>query len=38
MSQPITDEPLAKDIFGDALISYKPLALNCADTASPPPN
>jgi hypothetical protein len=32
MSQPISDERLAKAVFGDALISPKPLTLDCSDT------
>ncbi|HET9624653.1 MAG TPA: hypothetical protein VFP84_24970 [Kofleriaceae bacterium] len=31
MSQPITDEELAHQVFGTALSSVKPLALDCAD-------
>jgi len=31
ISQPITDEELARRVFGSALISPKPLALDCSD-------
>jgi hypothetical protein len=31
MSQPITDEELARRVFGSALLSPKPLALDCSD-------
>jgi hypothetical protein len=31
LSQPITDDELAKQIFGDALISAKPLTVDCSD-------
>jgi len=30
MSQPITDDKLARLVFGTALVSIKPLRLDCA--------
>jgi hypothetical protein len=35
MSQPITDEELTKQVFGTALISPKPLELDCSDGPKP---
>jgi hypothetical protein len=36
MSQPIDDEPLGKQVFGNALSSSKPLKLSCADEPTAP--
>jgi hypothetical protein len=35
MSQPITDDELTKQVFGTALISPKPLELDCSDRPRP---
>ena len=35
MSQPITDDELTKQVFGTALISSDPLALDCSDGTRP---
>src|SRR4029077_12173849 len=35
MSQPITDDELTKQVFGTALISSRPLQLDCSDGTRP---
>ena len=36
MSQPITDDELTSRVFGSALVSAKPLQLDCSDRPRPP--